>query len=245
MRKYFSDYVYHRNMKKSCSDSLDNFDTNTVDFTDEERERFKSGIGSHFESHRSSLDTIRSRVKEINANNETFFEKHKQFYNDHRNNIYESSTIYYSRPSNKKKITIFAFSLCLLLSVITSVYITNSTYTVNMKYNVVQTQSYNNHVGSSWIIESEFNTKNVVSSKTKEITLHRGKLLKVTTTAKELDSVNDCGEKTSYHYITKNMIDNGFFINHSVKTKENRGRYNGNSAVHEVTYIFYPVFNDY
>ena len=96
----------------------------------------------------------------------------------------------------------------------------------------------NDHVGSSWT--KEFIVNDSVFTGTEKIGVNLGNAIELTCWLTENDTRPDSGRFFETIEITEEILKKGITISGSVSVRENGGRYSGNTAEWEVTFIVSP-----
>lgn len=97
-------------------------------------------------------------------------------------------------------------------------------------------QTRNDSVGNSWSFKSTANGEEIRIKESKELVLEPKETLRLVSTTEEDDSYPDKGV-SRFEILAdeiKSNEENEFIV--SVLTKENKGRYNGNTAVHDFVF---------
>lgn len=96
----------------------------------------------------------------------------------------------------------------------------------------------NDHVGNSWT--KEFIVNDSVFTGTKKIGVNLGDAIELTCWLTENDTRPDSGRFFDTIEMTEEILKKGITISGSVSVSENGGRYSGNTAAWEVTFIISP-----
>ncbi len=135
---------------------------------------------------------------------------------------------------------IVSFFLMLAITISCNAFIADAAAAKNVKVSV-KLQSIdcisNNHVGNEWAFGCTVNKKDLSEGKSIVVTTTPSGKISIVSTAEEEDSIPDVGSKTLSVSVSKLKAGKEATYTSRVTVRENRGRYSGNTAVWEFTYI--------